>query len=93
LRRTVLDVNLTFMLPLIRAALPSLRERNGAIVLMGSHASRGRAPGGAPERRADGKGVRWVPDAPADTAIGEIELQPARLAAPAFTGLDRLRAV
>ncbi|MGW0202612.1 SDR family oxidoreductase [Nonomuraea sp. NPDC003201] len=37
--------------------------------------------------------VRWVVEAPADTAIGEIELRPAHLPAMAVTGLNRLQAV
>ncbi|MEE1930149.1 SDR family NAD(P)-dependent oxidoreductase [Streptomyces sp. TRM 70351] len=38
--------------------------------------------------------VRWVLDAPEDTAVGEIELRPARLPPEVpVTGLDRLQAV
>ncbi|MFF8591630.1 SDR family oxidoreductase [Streptomyces sp. NPDC015220] len=38
--------------------------------------------------------VRWVLEAPEDTAVGEIELRPARITdCPALHGLDRLQAV
>ena len=84
------------MLPLIQAALTSLRERNGAIVLINPGAIANEDGDDSPTKLSAasvGKGVRRVPDAPADTAIGEIKLRPARPAGPAVTGLDRLRAV
>ncbi|MCS0639636.1 SDR family oxidoreductase [Streptomyces sp. LP05-1] len=37
--------------------------------------------------------VSWVVAAPADTVLGEVELRPARLAAPPSVGLDRLQHV
>ena len=40
-----------------------------------------------------GRIVRWVLDTPADTAVGEIELRPARLPTMPVTGFARLRAV
>lgn len=40
------------------------------------------------------RAVRWTLEAPDDTAVGELELRPARLPArPAVSGLDRLQAV
>lgn len=45
--REALDVNLTSSLFLIQACLPSLRERRGRIVLMGSHAGSRFFEGGA----------------------------------------------
>jgi 3-oxoacyl-[acyl-carrier protein] reductase len=136
---SALDVNLTSVLLLVKAALPALRERRGGIVLMGSHAGGRFFEGGASycatkaalkavaevlllEERPNGvrttlmnpgaianhsgdesplkmspasigQAVRWVLEAPADTAIGEVELRPARLPSMPVTGLDRLQAV
>jgi NADP-dependent 3-hydroxy acid dehydrogenase YdfG len=137
--RRAIDVNLTSVLRLVQAALPALRERQGGIVLMGSHAGERFFEGGASycatkaalkalaevlllEERPNGvrttlmnpgaianhaddesplkmsttsvgRAVRWVLEAPQDTAIGEIELRPARLPSMPVTGLDRLQAV
>ncbi|MFC7258013.1 SDR family oxidoreductase [Streptomyces lutosisoli] len=88
-----------------KAALKALAEvllleerEHGVVTTLVSPGAIANLPGDSSEfkmsRESVGSTVRWLLEAPADLAVGEIELRPARLPGSLpVTGLDRLQAV